>query len=229
MRTRRRPASCARARRRGRLGKTVALLLTATTGASAKTSDEGPPPLTFLLAASSGYSLPIGSPDSGAPDAVNNVLKGLIPIDFEAGVQVGSHWRILAYGGVGVLVRVSSSCRTIECGGSSAHVGAKVGYAGRGPGGWDLIVALGAGWHRLSLSTTTPDTSTEASTSGAEGILELAALYPIAPAFWLGPFVSTSIVSSSGWTNVIDGQTTQSAGNHVDGAFNFGFKLELRL
>ena len=32
-----------------------------------------------------------------------------------------------------------------------------------------------------------------------------------------------------GWTNVVDGETSQVPGNHIDGSFNFGVKLELRL
>ncbi len=207
----------------------LASALMVVTGASASTSDEAPRPVAVVLALSSGYSMPIGSPDSGSPDAVTGILKGFVPIDLEAGVQLGSHWRILAYGGVGLLVRNTPSCRTVECGDSSLHAGGKVAFIGRGPGGWDLIAALGGGWHRLKLSATTPDTSTEATANGVEGILEVAALYPVAPAFALGPFLATSIVSSSGWTSVVDGQTNQTTGNHVDGAFNFGFKLELRL
>jgi hypothetical protein len=108
-------------------------------------------------------------------------------------------------------------------------VGAKVGFLWRGPGGWDFIAGLGAGWHRLELSATAPNTSTNAAATGVEGILDLAALYPVTPAFALGPFIGGSIVSSSGWSNVVDGQASQTSGNHVDGAFNFGFKLELRL
>jgi hypothetical protein len=207
----------------------LASALMAATVASASAPDEGPRPVTVVLALSSGYSFPIGSPDSGAPEAVTGILKGFVPVDLEAGVQIGSHWRLLAYGGAGLLVRNTPSCRTVECGDSFLHAGGKIAFLGRGPGGWDLIGALGAGWHRLKLSASTPDTSTEATATGVEGILEAAALYPVAPAFALGPFLAASIVSSSGWTSVVDGQTTQTPGNHVDGAFSFGLKLELRL
>ncbi len=206
----------------------LALLLSV--AGSARAQDVGDrSPVTFVLGAASGYSVPLGSPQSGAPDAVSNILKGFIPIDLEAGVQLWSHWRFLAYGGLGTLVRTTSSCVDIDCGGSIAHAGVKVGFSGRISGDWVLVAGLGAGWHRIGLSAKTVDNSTEATATGVEGILEFAALYSIAPVFELGPFVSTSIVSSSGWTNVVNGQTTQSAGNHVDGYLNFGLKLEFRL
>jgi hypothetical protein len=206
----------------------LALLLSVAGNASAQDVGDRPP-VTVILGAASGYSVPLGSPQSGAPDAVSNILKGFIPGELEAGVQLWSHWRFLVYGGLGALVRTTSSCVDVECGGSIAHAGAKVGFSGRIADDWVLIAGLGAGWHRIELSTRTVDTSTEATATGVEGLLELAALYSIAPIFRMGPFVSTSIVSSSGWTNVVNGQTTQSAGNHVDGYFNFGLKLEFQL
>jgi hypothetical protein len=211
------------------VGAALASVLLLVTSARAETSGEDSFPVTAVVALSSGYSVPIGSPDSGAPDAVVGILKGLVPIDLEVGVQLGAHWRVLAYGGVGLLVRNVPDCRTIECGDKSLHAGAKVAFLWRGPGGWDFIAALGAGWHRLELSTTAPDTTTDAAATGVEGLLEFAALYPVTPVFALGPFIGGSIVSSSGWSNVVDGQASQTSGNHLDGAFNFGFKLELRL
>jgi len=204
----------------------LASLLLLVTSARA---DEDSLPITAVVALSSGYSVPIGSPDSGAPDAVTGILKGFVPVDLEAGVQLGAHWRVLVYGGVGFLVRNVPSCRDIECGDKSLHAGAKVAFLWRGPGGWDFIAALGGGWHRIELSTTAPDTSTDAAATGVEGILELAALYPVTQVFALGPFIGGSIVSSSGWSNIVDGHASQTSGSHADGAFNFGFKLELRL
>ena len=207
----------------------LASVLLLVTAARAETSDEASRPVTAVVAVSSGYSVPIGSPDSGAPDAVVGILKGLVPIDLEAGVQIGPHWRVLAYGGVSLLVRNVPSCRDVECGDKSLHAGAKVGFLWRGPGGWDFIAAAGAGWRRLELAASTPETSTNAVATGVEGIVDLTALYPITPVFALGGFIGGGIFSSSGWSNVVDGQASQTSGYHVDGAFNFGFKLELRL
>jgi hypothetical protein len=186
--------------------------------------------LTFILDLSSGYAAPLGSPDNGAPDTVRDVLRGLVPVQLEAGVMLASHWRVVAYGAVGLLVR-SNSCRdqTVVCGGSSTQAGGKVAYSGRGPGGWDVLVGLGAGWQRLNLSITTATNTTESTANGVEGLLELAALYPVASSFALGPFVGASLVSASGWSSVINGQSSQQSVSHVYGWFSFGLKLELRL
>jgi hypothetical protein len=217
-----------------RCTKTSALLacafaLALSSGATAQPDDDGQP-VTFIFYLSSGYAAPLGSPDNGAPDTVRDVLRGLVPVQLEAGVMLSSHWRVLAYGAIGLLVR-SNSCRdqTEVCGGSSAHVGGKIAYSGRGPGGWDLLFGLGVGWQRLNLSITTDTNTTESTAKGVEGVVELAALYPIASSFALGPFVSASLASAPGWTSVINGQSSQQSVNHVYGWFNFGLKLELRL
>jgi hypothetical protein len=209
------------------LAYAVALILPG--NASAQPSDDEQP-VTFILDFSSGYATPLGSPDSGAPDAVRDVLKGLVPVQGEAGVILASHWRVLAYGAVGFLVR-SNSCRsqTVACGGSSVHVGGKVAYSGRGPGRWDLLVGLGLGWQRLRLSTQTDTTITDSTATGVEGVLELAALYPIASSFALGPFLGATLASSPGWMSVIDGQTSQQSVSHQYGWLSFGLKIEIRL
>ena len=207
----------------------VALLLTASSAARAQDSDDGFP-VNVVLGAASGYSVPLGSPESGAPAAISGLVTGFVPVELEAGVQLWSHWRFLAYGGFATLVRSRSHCtNAVDCGGFTAHVGGKVGYSFHGPGHWEFIVGLGAGWHQIHLSTTTAATSAEATAAGVEGILELAALYQLDPVLAMGAFVSAGIVSSSGWTNVVDGDASQAPGNHVDGSLNFGVKLELRL
>ena len=215
--------------RRTKIPALLALALSLPTSARAQ-RPEDERPVTFILDLSSGYAAPLGSPDSGAPDAVKDVLKGLVPVQGEAGVMLDSHWRLLAYGAVGALVR-SNSChtQTVVCGGSSAHAGGKVAYSGRGPGGWDLLVGLGAGWQRLNLSITTDAANTQSTANGVEGVLELAALYPIASSFALGPFVGASLVSSPGWTSIVNGQSSQQSVSHVYGWLSFGLKLELRL
>ena len=206
-----------------------ALLLTAGSAARAQDSDDGFP-VKVVLGAASGYSVPLGSVESGAPAAISGLVTGFVPVELEAGVQLWSHWRFLAYGGFGTLVRNRSHCtNAVDCGGFTAHVGGKVGFSVHGPGSWEFTFGLGAGWHQIHLSTTTAATSAEATAAGVEGILELAALYQLDPVLAMGAFVSGGIVSSSGWTNVVDGETSQVPGNHVDGSFNFGVKLELRL
>ena len=207
----------------------LALLLTTSSAASAQSSEDGFP-INFILGVASGYSVPLGSVEDGAPAAISGLVTGFVPVELETGIQLWSHWRFLAYGGFATLVRSRSHCaNAVDCGGFTAHVGGKVGYSFDGPGSWEFIVGLGAGWHQIHLSTTTAATTAEATASGVEGILELAALYPLTPMFAMGAFVSGGLVSSSGWTNVVDGETTQVPANHVDGSFNFGVKLELRL
>ena len=207
----------------------LALLLTTSSAARAQSSEDGFP-INFILGVASGYSVPLGSVEDGAPAAIGGLVTGFVPVELETGIQLWSHWRFLAYGGFATLVRSRSHCaNAVDCGGFTAHVGGKVGYSFDGPGSWEFIVGLGAGWHQIHLSTTTAATTAEATASGVEGILELAALYPLTPMFAMGAFVSGGLVSSSGWTNVVDGETTQVPANHVDGSFNFGVKLELRL
>jgi hypothetical protein len=217
-----------------RCTKTSALLacafaLALPSSATAQAYDDGQP-VTLIFDLSSGYAAPLGSPDNGAPDTVRDALRGLVPVQLEAGVMLSSHWRVLAYGAIGFLVR-SNSCRdqTVVCGGSSAHAGGKIAYSGPGPGGWDLLMGLGVGWQRLDLSITTDAATTESTSNGVEGVVELAALYPIASSSALGPFVSASLASAPGWRSVIDGQSSQQSVSHVCGWFNFGLKLELRL
>src|SRR5262245_15520607 len=168
----------------------LALLLTTSGAARAQSSDEGFP-ITFILGFASGYSVPIGPVEDGAPAAISGLVTGFVPVEVETGIQLWSHWRFLAYGGFGTLVRMRSHCaHAVDCGGFTAHVGGKVGYSFVGPGSWEFIVGLGAGWHQIHLSTTTADTAAEGTASGVEGILELAALYPLTPVFAMGAFVS---------------------------------------
>jgi len=204
-------------------------LLVLTSAARAQSPDDGSP-VNLILGAASGYSIPLGSVEDGAPSEISGLVKGFVPIEFEAGLQLWSSWRLLGYVGVGTLVRDKFHCATaVDCGGSRTHAGAKLGYAFSGPAGWVFTVALGAGWHRIHLSTATASTSTEATATGVEGILELAAIYRLTLNFGLGPFLGTGIYSSSGWTNVVDGQTSESPGNHVNGSLSFGLKLEVRI